>query len=77
MRDIPAGREGAASGVISLGLYLGFGIGPLAMGGALQLSGGFSFGWAVVGTNYALCVVLALILRGHRLKQAAARIARA
>ncbi|WP_258059806.1 MFS transporter [Arthrobacter sp. ZGTC212] len=63
MREVEPGRVGAASGVVSLGMYVGFASGPLAMGLLLQYSGGFLAGWLFVAAGYLVCVVLGLVLR--------------
>ncbi|GLB69200.1 MFS transporter [Arthrobacter mangrovi] len=65
MKVVPAARVGAATGVISMGMYAGFATGPLLTGLLLELTGDFNTGWIFVGTGYALCVVLALFLRRH------------
>ena len=65
MRQVDPARVGAASGVVSLGMYTGFAAGPLMMGLLLQYSGGFLAGWLCVVAGYVLCVVLGLVL--HRM----------
>jgi predicted MFS family arabinose efflux permease len=65
MRVVPAARVGAASGVVSMGMYAGFASGPLLTGLLLESTGNFNTGWVLVGAGYALCVVLALFLRRH------------
>lgn len=67
LREVAPERVGAASGVVSLGMYAGFAAGPLAMGLLLQYSGGFLAGWIFVAGGYLLCVVLALVLHRMRL----------
>ncbi|MEN3345315.1 MAG: hypothetical protein V7635_1891 [Arthrobacter sp.] len=66
MRSVPHARIGTASGVVALGLYLGFALGPLIMGTLLQQSGAFVNGWAVVAASYVLCFLLSLLLRRRR-----------
>ncbi len=63
MREVEPARVGAASGVVSLGMYIGFASGPLAMGLLLQFSGGFLAGWMYVASGYLVCLVLGLVLR--------------
>jgi MFS family permease len=65
MRVVPAARVGAATGVVSMGMYAGFATGPLLTGLLLESTGNFNSGWVLVGAGYALCVVLALFLRRH------------
>jgi len=65
MKVVPAARVGAASGVVSMGMYAGFASGPLLMGLLLDNTGSFRAGWVLVGAGYLLCVLLALFLRRH------------
>jgi predicted MFS family arabinose efflux permease len=73
MRVVPAARVGAASGVVSMGMYAGFASGPLLTGLLLEATGTFNTGWFVVGGGYLLCVVLALFLRRHGNRPGVAR----
>jgi predicted MFS family arabinose efflux permease len=70
MHTVPAGRVGAASGIVALGLYSGFALGPLMMGILLGQSGNFFSGWIMVGASYVLCIVLALTLTSRRQRHA-------
>ncbi|WP_026821122.1 MFS transporter [Arthrobacter castelli] len=63
IREVPKARVGATSGVVSMGMYVGFGIGPLAMGLLLQLFGGFQAGWSLVLAAYLLCAVICFVAR--------------
>lgn len=63
IREVPKDRVGATSGVVSLGMYVGFGIGPLLMGLLLQIFGGFQAGWSLVLAAYLLCAVICLASR--------------
>ncbi|WFP16102.1 MFS transporter [Citricoccus muralis] len=65
MSTIPAHRIGAASGINSMGMYLGFALGPLLMGWLHDLTGSFDSGWLLVTAAYLVCVGLALALRSH------------
>lgn len=49
MRSIPAASMASASGMVTTGMFAGFGAGPLVMGLIVSSSGGFLLGWAVVG----------------------------
>jgi len=60
MAEVPRERAGAASGAVSLGMYVGFGTGPLIMGVLLEASGGFQTGWTFVIASYLLCALLLL-----------------
>ncbi|MGW6172584.1 MFS transporter [Arthrobacter sp. NPDC055138] len=65
MRVVPAQRVGAASGIVSMGMYAGFAAGPLLMGLLLEATGNFHIGWLVVGAGYLLCSVLGFALRAY------------
>ncbi|WP_225216884.1 MFS transporter [Arthrobacter pullicola] len=60
LREVPKQRVGAASGAVSLGMYAGFALGPLAMGLLLEFSGGFLDGWLFIGGAYLLCIATGL-----------------
>ncbi|MCQ1995716.1 MFS transporter [Arthrobacter sp. zg-Y1171] len=63
LREVPRERVGAASGAVSLGMYSGFALGPLAMGLLLQYSGGFLAGWLSIGAAYLVCGGIGLAYR--------------
>lgn len=65
MRVVPAARVGAATGIVSMGMYTGFAGGPLLMGVLLDRTGSFYSGWVLIGGGYLLCIVLALVLRSY------------
>jgi MFS family permease len=65
MRVVPAARVGAATGIVSMGMYTGFAGGPLLMGVLLDRTGSFYSGWLLIGGGYLLCIVLALVLRSY------------
>jgi MFS family permease len=62
---VPPERIGAASGVLSMGMYAGFALGPLLMGVLADATGAFDAGWLAMGTGYAVCLLLALWLRRY------------
>ena len=62
---VPPERIGAASGVLSMGMYAGFALGPLLMGVLADATGAFDAGWLAVGAGYAVCLLLALWLRRY------------
>ncbi|WP_026534634.1 MFS transporter, partial [Arthrobacter sp. H14] len=66
MAEVPRERAGAASGAVSLGMYVGFGLGPLIMGLLLEAFGGFQAGWTFVLVAYLVCGVLSLAARKRR-----------
>nr|WP_231713294.1 MFS transporter [Arthrobacter sp. zg-Y769] len=63
LREVPRERVGAASGAVSLGMYSGFALGPLAMGLLLQYSGGFLAGWLSIIAVYLICGGIGLAYR--------------
>ncbi|TJY69275.1 MFS transporter [Arthrobacter sp. CAU 1506] len=65
MRVVPAQRVGAASGIVSMGMYAGFAAGPLLMGLLLEATGNFHTGWLLVGAGYLLCSALGFALRAY------------
>ncbi|MET1154774.1 MFS transporter [Arthrobacter sp.] len=65
MRVVPAQRVGAASGIVSMGMYAGFAAGPLLMGLLLEATGSFHAGWLLIGAGYLLCSVLGFALRAY------------
>lgn len=69
LRDVSAPNVGAASGVVALGMYLGFALGPLAMGLVLESKHGFFAGWAGAAATYLACVLLVMLaaLRRRRI----------
>ncbi|MDN3904790.1 MFS transporter [Arthrobacter sp. YD2] len=75
LREVPKERVGAASGAVSLGMYTGFALGPLAMGVLLEASGGFLAGWLCIGAAYLVCagIGLAYRVRDGRARSAVAR----
>ncbi|WP_334170397.1 MFS transporter [Sinomonas sp.] len=62
---VPSERVGTASGVLAMGMYAGFALGPFVMGLLADASGGYDVGWLTVGTGYLVCVVVALWLRRY------------
>ncbi len=66
LRDSSAQNVGASSGVVALGMYLGFALGPLVMGLVLESKHGFFAGWAGAATAYLVCVLLAMASQKRR-----------
>ncbi|WP_395105414.1 MFS transporter [Actinomadura sp. SCN-SB] len=56
---------GAASGVLAFGQYLGFAVGPVSLGAAVDGLGTYTSGWASVAAVYAAAAALALLWRGR------------
>ncbi|MCC3290939.1 MFS transporter [Arthrobacter sp. zg-Y1110] len=74
LREVPRERVGAASGAVSLGMYSGFALGPLAMGLLLQYSGGFLAGWLSIGAAYLVCGGIGLAYRRLGSKRAGSAV---
>lgn len=68
LRDARAQNVGAASGVVALGMYLGFASGPLAMGLVLESKYGFFAGWAGTAATYLVCCLLVVVSKRRRLR---------
>jgi predicted MFS family arabinose efflux permease len=62
MLAVSAGRIGAASGVITMGIYAGFTCGPVGMGALVEATGDFTAGWIAVALVYAVLLVLCAVL---------------
>ncbi|MQA97647.1 MAG: MFS transporter [Streptosporangiales bacterium] len=56
---------GAASGVLALGQYLGFAVGPVSLGAVVDGLGTYTPGWASVAVVYAAATGLVLLWRGR------------
>ncbi|MFD7444418.1 MFS transporter [Streptomyces sp. NPDC059909] len=66
MRATPLHVVGTASGILAVGLYVGFAVGPLCFGLVVDATGSYLAAWlAVIGTN-ALAAALALLRRAKR-----------
>lgn len=63
VRGAGQGRTGRASGVVGLGLYGGFMLGPLAFGPLVDRTGSYLLGWTIVAGLCAVAVVLTLVWR--------------
>jgi MFS family permease len=48
IRDAKGGQTGQASGIVGLGLYIGFMLGPLGHGAVVDLTGSYTLGWSLV-----------------------------
>jgi nitrate/nitrite transporter NarK len=62
LRTIPAPSVGRATGVLALGQFGGFMIGPLAVGLVVDASGSYMAAWVVAALLYAAAVVVSLRL---------------
>jgi predicted MFS family arabinose efflux permease len=65
VRAVPLEATGRASGVLAIGLYLGFAAGPLAFGALVDGFHSYAVAWSAVGAAYAVTVLL-LPLAGYR-----------
>lgn len=59
VRNAGTGRTGRASGMVGLGFYLGFMIGPVTFGALVDRTGSYTLGWTLV---VGLCSVAAAIM---------------
>lgn len=66
IRAAPPGQIGRVSGINSMAMYSGFTLGPVAMGGLLDWTGGFESGWSAALAVFILGVGGALWLRWHQ-----------
>jgi predicted MFS family arabinose efflux permease len=60
LRLSPAQLIGRASGLLAIGLYLGFALGPITFGAVVDATGSYQVGWAGVAATYAAAAVLVL-----------------
>lgn len=58
---VRAERMGAASGVLVIGLYLGFASGPVAMGALLDLTDSYTVGWLIPLGAYISALILTFL----------------
>lgn len=56
---------GTASGMLAVGLYLGFALGPLSFGLVVDGVGSYTDGWLAVVATYAVAAALALVWRAQ------------
>ncbi len=67
MRATPVHTVGIASGILAVGLYLGFAVGPMAFGLIVDHTGSYPSAWLTVMGANAVAAVLALFpRREHR-----------
>lgn len=57
VRVVPAGSIGAASGLLAVGQYGGFALGPVSFGVAVEAAG-YTWAWVVVAVVYAAAAAL-------------------
>lgn len=57
---------GTASGILAVGLYLGFALGPISFGLVVDGVGSYADGWLAVVATYAVAAALALVWRAQR-----------
>lgn len=65
LRVMPRGRVGAATGITSMGMFMGFTAGPIMMGVVRDVSGDYWVGWAIVTGVYLAALVLTSALRSR------------
>lgn len=59
---VPSRLVGLASGLVATGMYLGFAIGPAAVGRLVDATGGFTAGFLVLAATYVACFGIAWLL---------------
>jgi MFS family permease len=64
VKTVPLVSVGRASGVLAIGLYVGFAIGPIAFGAIVDRSSSYLLGWSAVGAAYVANAVL-VVLAGY------------
>lgn len=69
IRAVPVSVVGRATGVLALGLYMGFALGPISFGALVDATDSFGVGWAAATGAYLLsvCVALAMATEPRRL----------
>lgn len=60
--SVPVERIGLASGLVATGMYLGFALGPLVVGGLVDATGGYTPGWLAMAGTYLACGGVAVAL---------------
>jgi predicted MFS family arabinose efflux permease len=56
----PSGQVGRSSGILAVGMYVGFAIGPVSFGALADASGGYTAGWAILAVVYLVAAGLIL-----------------
>ncbi|MCG2623448.1 MFS transporter [Arthrobacter sp. I2-34] len=59
MRMVPPASSGGATGIVSLGMYVGIGLAPFSMGLLVDATGGFTVGWLFLAAVNTVCLLLA------------------
>jgi MFS family permease len=65
IRISPVHVVGTASGILAVGLYIGFALGPLSFGLVVDHTGSYSVGWLAVVSVYLVAGVLSLVWRAQ------------
>jgi MFS family permease len=65
VREVPSATVGRATGVLAMGLYLGFALGPLGFGALVDATRSYTVGWAAVTGAYVLSACLILLARNR------------
>jgi predicted MFS family arabinose efflux permease len=63
VRVVARHAVGTASGVLSVGLYTGFALGPVSFGLVVDASHSYPLGWGIVTASYAAAAVMAAVWR--------------
>lgn len=67
VRGVPSGAVGRSTGIIVLGLYGGFMVGPIAFGAIVDGTGSYGAAWALVTALFLLAATIVTV-RGRRLR---------
>jgi hypothetical protein len=62
VRAVPVAVVGRATGVLALGLYAGFTLGPISFGALVDATDSYDVGWAAVTGTYLLTICVALAM---------------
>jgi MFS family permease len=58
---VPPGHVGRASGILAVGMYVGFAAGPVSFGWLADTTGGYATGWGVLAAIYLVAAALIMI----------------
>jgi sugar phosphate permease len=65
VRLSPYAVVGTATGIVAVGLYLGFALGPVGFGLVVDRTGSYTVGWLAVLTVFAVAAGLVLVWRSQ------------
>lgn len=62
IKAVPAAMIGRATGIVGIGLYLGFALGPITVGAVVDATGHYGVGWLALSCSYLVAGLLVLLL---------------